>query len=507
MKYDAANRWSTLDGQRRGFITRCEQYAAYTLPKLCLPSGYSQNNQELQHEWQSLGAQATNHLSNKLMLALFAPSRPFFRLAPDSKLLEEMSKIDVSESQLSEILSTAERKAIQTLDGMKVRPKLYDAIKHLIVLGNCLMILRPDGIRILGIKKYCCKRDVEGRVMEILIKEEVLFDELASDVQEVMKLKGYKNNSQQKVCLYKWIKRQPNNDYVMTQSVDGHQLPQEFSGKWPEDQLPYRVLTWDLADESDYGTGLVEDYSGDFAAMSAMSEAQVTAAILASEFRWLLNPGSTLRPEDIQKSASGDVLPGNEGDLALITSQKGNDLALIQAVNSEYVQRIGRGFLLGSAVTRDAERVTAEEIRMQANELESSLGGAYSRLAVDFQEPLAYWLLPKSGIDLKGSNIKPVIVTGLDALSRNGDLENLKMFLGDMAAVATLPEPLQAILRMREIASDMAAGRGLASSKYILSEEEIARNQKAQAEAQAAQTAVEAGAQAGAQVAAKQAGA
>ena len=26
------------------------------------------------------------------------------------------------------------------------------------------------------------------------------------------------------------------------------QLPTQFDGRWPEEKLPYRVLTWDLAD-------------------------------------------------------------------------------------------------------------------------------------------------------------------------------------------------------------------------------------------------------------------
>lgn len=498
----AAHRWATLDGQRRGFITRCEQYAAYTLPKICPPAGYNQNSQEMQHEYQSLGAQAVNHLANKLMLTLFAPSRPFFRLTPDAKLRAELAKINVDESQLSEMLSIAEREAVAALDGLKARPKLYEALKHLIITGNSLLILGKQ-LRVLGIRRYCAKRDVEGKLLELIIKEEVKFDELAVPVQEYMMTKGYRRDKCKEVSLYRWVRRELTGDYVMSQAVDGYELPKQFGGKWPEDKLPYRVLTWDISDEDDYGTGLVENYSGDFAALSAMSKAQVQAAILASEFRWLLNPGSTMRPEDIQNSENGAVLPGTDGDLALVSSSKANDLAIIQAVNSEYITRIGRGFLLGSAITRDAERVTAEEIRMQATELESSLGGAYSRLAADLQEPLALWLLPQAGVTINGSNIKPVIVTGLDALSRNGDLENLKLFLMDLAGVTTLPPQLQSVLRFRSIATDLAAGRGLMSSKYVLTEPEMQQQQQAQTAARIEEEAATASVQAGAKVAAQ----
>ena len=482
MKHTAAARWLQLDSARTGFIRRCEEYAFYTLPKLCTPNGYDQNSNALQHEWQSVGAQSVNHLSNKLMLAMFAPSRPFFRYQADDKLLAALAEADITEEQLGEMLAQGERKAVQKLDSMAARPKLYEAIKHLIVLGNVLLVMTKDGLRVMGIKNYCVKRDVEGKPLEVLIRECLRFDELALEVQQYMISigQGKPDDSERKVELFKWIKRTANGDYVMTQHVDEIPLHPKFNGKWPAHKVPYRALTWDLADDSDYGTGLVEDYSGDFSALSTLSRAQVEAAILASEFRWLVNPGGMTRPDDLMNSENGAAVPGLEGDISLIANANGGAIALIQSVNADYIQRIGRGFLLTSAVTRQAERVTAEEIRIQATELETSLGGAYSRLAVDFQTPMAYWLTDMIKLSLEGSKIQPVVITGLDALSRNGDIDNLKMFLSDLAAVTTLPEALQSILKLRTIASKLAAGRGISTNDVLLSEEEVQANQAAQ---------------------------
>ncbi|MBL1329612.1 hypothetical protein JL926_19595, partial [Acinetobacter baumannii] len=86
-------------------------------------------------------------------------------------------------------------------------------------------------------------------------------------------------------------------------------------------------------------------------------------------------------------------------------SGTGQAMQYIDTVATKYVNRIGKGFLLSSSIVRDAERVTAEEIRMQANELETSLGGVYSRLAVDFQKPMAYWLTKRAGVKLAGKDI------------------------------------------------------------------------------------------------------
>lgn len=482
---DASGRWTQMEGKRQGFINRCEKYAAFTIPKLLPPTGYDQNSFELSHDFQAVGAQAVNYLANKIMLALFAPSRPFFRLDADVVLEQELAALGVDKARMTEMMAMGEKSAIAELDRLSLRPKLYEAVKHLIVTGNALMILEEAGARVVGLRNYCVRRSQSGEILEILHADKVMFDELDPEVQAVCsKWVGgnYRDNADKEVCLYRWITRDANGDYRMTQWVDQHQLPAQFSGRWPADQLPYRVLTWDLSDDADYGTGLVEDYQGDFAGLSLLSKAQVMGAILSSEFRWLVNPAGMTRPEDFRDSENGAAIPGQEGDVTIIQSNKSGDLQIVQAVGQEYITRIGRGFLLGSAVTRDAERVTAEEIRMQATELETSLGGAYSRLAVDFQIPMAFWLMDRIGFSLGDSRVRPSIVTGLDALSRTGDLEDLKLWLADMAGLSQLPPELLGVLNVDAIAKSFAAARRIATAEFMKSPEQIAKEQEAAAQ-------------------------
>ena len=122
---NASGRWSQLDGQRRGLISRCERYAAFTLPKLCTPPGYNQDNDELAHDFQAVGPQVVNHLANKMMLALFAPSRPFFRLDADQATQEEIAAAKIPQTEITAKLADAERFAVKELDRLALRPKLY----------------------------------------------------------------------------------------------------------------------------------------------------------------------------------------------------------------------------------------------------------------------------------------------------------------------------------------------------------------------------------------------
>lgn len=487
----ASGRFLQMDGKRRGLISRIEKYAAFTIPKLCLPNGHNENSNELSHDFQALGAQAVNHLANKIMLALFAPSRPFFRMDANKELKAELTALGADLAEIEQILSLGEKDAIAQLDRMSMRPKLYEAVKLLIVTGNALMILMDDTARIVGIKNYVARRGMTGKLHELIHADKLMFDELEPEVQAIAAawMGGtYANKEDREITLYRWIKRLPSGDYYMTQWLDDRQLPKQFDGKWPEDKLPYRALTWDLSDGHDYGTGLVEDYQGDFAGLSLMSKAQIMGAVLASEFRWLVNPAGMTSVEDVQNSENGAAIPGNEGDVTIIQSNKSGDLQVVNVVGQEYIQRIGRGFLLGTAVTRDAERVTAEEIRMQANELETSLGGAYSRLAVDFQIPMAYWLMDIIGFSINDKRVKPSIVTGLDALSRNGDLDDLKLLLSDLAQLASLPEPLLVRLDLEGITKRFAAARRQDTAGILLSPEQLQANEdRAMARAMQAQ--------------------
>ena len=64
---------------------------------------------------------------------------------------------------------------------------------------------------------------------------------------------------------------------------------------------------------------------------------------------------------------------------------------------------------MNESVQRDAERVTAEEIRLMAEQLESGLAGVYSMLSQELQLPLikrVLFLMEQAG------EIPPILLTG-----------------------------------------------------------------------------------------------
>lgn len=477
---------------------RFEGYASVTVPKVCLPDHVHQNTQSIQHGFSSVGAQAVNHLANKIVMALFQPGLPFFRLDPDKKLLQQMGAQGITEDKLREALVSGEQRGLKVMDQKAIRPKLYEAIRGLIVVGNSLLDLTdPDNARVVGIRHYAVKRSISGKVQEIVHRERILYNELDEKAQKVVPRRSH--DEQAYLDYVRWF-RLVDGKWHLNISVDGRSLGPDFESTWTQAKFPVYPLVWDLADEHDYGTGLVEDYAGDFGALETLSESELKAAILISDYRWLANPAGVGDIEEFKRSNTGDVIPGVADDLTLVAHTSSNALQMIGMSAERIINRIGRAFLLGSAVTRNAERVTAEEIRMQANELETSLGGVYSRLAVDMQLPIAIWLLQQIDVDIKGTNLVPTIVTGLAALSRNAEAQQLGLFLQSLGGLSTLGPDILKRLKLTPTISTLAAAYGINPGNYVLSDEEVSANDQAAAVAQqeaiASQEASKAGAQA-----------
>ena len=284
---NAEEAWSALHSLRSNLLLRCGRYSALTIPKVLLPEGLDLMSTEQSTDYQSMGARCVNHLTNKLMTTMFSPSRPFFRAGAGKKTKEQLAKLGMTETALQQGLGRIERESTALLDRRGQRPKLYQTARNLIVTGNSLLVLGKEDLRTMGLRYYVVKRNAAGKVITVVVKEEVKFDELEDAARE--ELAG-RHSDDCKVCHYRWI-RWEDGKYVMDQWVNTYKLSEKFSARWAEADLPYLALTWDLADESDYGTGLCEDYIGALEATSTLAESVVDGAVAGTEMRWMVTTG------------------------------------------------------------------------------------------------------------------------------------------------------------------------------------------------------------------------
>src|SRR5690606_14282086 len=106
-----------------------------------------------------------------------------------------------------------------------------------------------------------------------------------------------------------------------------------------------------------------------FHGLYVLTHAFVDVVGSAADIKWLVKPTSLLDVARLNNSKSGSYHVGEEGDIVAVQVNKHGDLQIVQAMIQMWQQQIGRAFLMMQSVQRDAERVTAEEIRYMVNDL------------------------------------------------------------------------------------------------------------------------------------------
>lgn len=479
--------------EREAVIIRCEKYAAWTIP-MVFPSAEITDAEEQQGDYQSVGAQAVTNLANKIMMALFQPSKPFFRIhLKEEERDSVMEESGMTSAQLDAALSEAEREAMRKLEAVNARVVMNDIVQQLIITGNALLYMPEDGdekLQSYSLRDFVVKRDLRGNVVKLIIQECKQLLALPDELQAIARSHGYRDTDE--VKLYTGVLRYENDKYMVWQELEALCYSHKQVGRYTKDTLPWLALTWNLVRNKDYGSGLVETYAGDFHTLSTLAETILDFTTVVTDVKFLVNPAGQTDPKVLNAAKSGAYVHGLETDIFVLTANLTNATDFLTSQFESVARRIGAGFLLNTLVTRQAERVTAEEIKMQAHELESSLGGVYSRLANELQIPLAKRLLKK--IDKAFASVEPVIVTGLESLSRNSELDNLRAFFQDLIALADVPEQVSVRIEYNDLIATLGAGHGVDYKKFLKDEKKAQADMAAAAKAQAAAAGMEAGA-------------
>lgn len=474
------NRMASL---RETIVTRVERYAGWTLPTI-FPSDTGSSDEEFQNDYQSFGAQAVNNLANKIMMALFQPSRPFFRLTLTTEQEEEilLENAGMSQANIEEALAAGERGSMRELEKINARVTMTDCILQLIVAGNVLFYMPEDEpTQSYTIRDYVIERDLRGQVTKLIIRETKAVSSLSDDLAEMAASNKIDESSE--VSLYTGIQKVGKDRFVVWQEMEDLCKCHEKVGHYSQDGLPWIPLTWSLARNKDYGTGLVEQYAGDFATLSTLAEAIIDYTVIMTDVKTLVDPTGMTNARLINEAKSGDYVHGREEDLHVHSAAVAQGADFLTNQFAVVERRLAAAFLLNSSVTRDAERVTAEEIRMQAQELESSYGGVYSRLSSDLQLPLAKRLVKK--FDDVLSDVEPIIVTGLESLSRNSELDRTRAFFADLVSLANVPEEVAMRIDYGKLIAMLGAGHGIDHKSLLLSEKDVKAKQANAAKQQA----------------------
>ncbi len=489
----ASGRYELLMQERSPYLTRGRKCSELTIPSLLPPEG-STSATTLYQPYQSTGADGVNNLGAKLLLALFPSGTPFFRLTIDDFVLEDLARKVQGQDARGEFeaaLGKIERSVVNRMEARGNRKVNFEALLHLIVAGNGLLYVdKMGGEKFFPLDRYVVSRDLDDNVIEIVVKECVAKEALAPEIREVVdrhskpaQAKADGKGEPEQVEVYTWVQRQKNESWKVQQEVCGEIIPTS-RGSYPKDKSAWLPLRWSKVAGESYGRGRCEEYLGDLQSLENLTKAIVEFAVAASKIIVLVNEAGVTSKEEVARARSGAVLDGDAKDITILMLEKSQDFNVAKSVADETKARLERAFLMASSIQRQAERVTAEEIRLMAGELEQGLGGVYSILAEEFQRPLVTRIMHQMSTQkgskvprLPDNTVTPQIVTGLDGLGRNTDMQRLDALI-DKVGQTFGPEALAQYVNVGAFMKRRANALGIDLTGLVRSEEEIQQQQQ-----------------------------
>jgi hypothetical protein len=472
---------------RTQFLYRARECAVLTIPTLVPPEGASQSTR-YSTPYQSLGARGVNNLAAKLLLTLLPPNAPFFRFYISEILLEKISGQEGMRAEIEEAFDRMERAVMGEIETGNTRTSFFELLKQLLVAGNVLVYMLPQGgVKIFRLDRFVVKRDPSGNVMEHITHETISEMELPESIRAsvMAQHKADGKNVQDNIDVYTRVLREEDK-WTVRQEVCGMTIPGS-GGSYPLGKSPWMALRFITVDGEDYGRSYVEEYLGDLKSLEGLMKSIVQFAAAASKILFLVKPNASTKHSVLTKAESGAVREGNKDDVTVLQMEKFADFKVALETVQKLEQRLEMAFLLNSAIQRNGDRVTAEEIRFMAQELETALGGIYSILSQDLQLPFItrtmFQMERKGKLPvLPEGLVKPAIITGVEALGRGNDVQRLKELLLDIQPFG--PEVLTMHLNVSDFIKRMGAARGIDMKGLIPSEAQIAERQQQQAQAQ-----------------------
>ena len=267
------------------------------------------------------------------------------------------------------------------------------------------------------------------------------------------------------------------------QEFDGEKIG-STAGFTTVERSPWICLRWSKISGESYGRGLVEELLPDLQALDSLTQALTEGSLIAAKCLFLVNPNGVTRADVLANSGNGAIVGGNAADVEALQVGKAADMSVALQTIQLLERRISFTFLMNESVQRDAERVTAEEIRLMAEQLESGLAGVYSMLSQELQLPLikrVLFLMEQAGeippipVDL----VNPQITTGLEAIGRGNDKQRLTNFL-QVTSAAIGPEQMLSLINPSELIRRFAASDGIDIAGLVKSEEELQAQQSQQ---------------------------
>lgn len=497
-------------------LDRARMASAMTKPWVLPPQSQTKDD-KLPERYQSIGSRGIMNLGGKMLLALYPPGVNWFHFVIDEKFMQADDVADEEKQVLLDFMMARELMVQARLEAANLsvrhrrrstfRSRKRAVVDQLLITGDTLEYL-DDDFRLKAFKRdqYTTKRDSATDVLYHTIHEKVdglslsdeqlaMADITASDMQD-------KPADKRMLDLYTKVEWQPRaKTWLIRQEVESHVIVES-----EEPVSPYFSTAFELASGDDYGRGFVELNQGDLNTLNELEQRLLEFAGTYSKMLTAKDYDSQVRDEDLNKP-SGSIIQakvqsGQVQDIALLAMQGGINFNVVLEASNRTSASLAKAMMMDSAVLPEQERVTAAQVRRLASEIDGALGGMYAPIADDQQVPMiqrASYVLERDGEfqaipDQFAKEIRIAAATGLDALSKDQDLQRLLTF---SQIIGQFGEQALARIDIGTLVREVARNQRIDAPGLVKTDAQMQAEQAAQQESailqQAAEKAIDTG--------------
>lgn len=391
----ASKRYFGLWYEREPYLQRARRQSRLTIPSLFREIGENYTTTETL-PWQSNWGQGVNNLASKLVAAMFPANVPWLKQEASDKALRDAQQLPIDQrvawKQAVDVgLMKENRDFLRCIAEDKDRPKLMDAARRLVVGGNHGLRCRKKDARLESIRleRYITLRDPVGDLIEFLVDTPMSFASMPPEIQRMVRMKGY-DRGQQDANAMKSISVythgcMKNGAWEMYQECWGEEV-QGSNYRVDPDAQEYMFLRMNSLELENYGRSYCEELEADLQTGDGYYQFLTEAGVNIARLIWLVKSGATLNKKQFAEAGNGAVLTGDVEEVHAVLAEKGVDLQFCLNILDRVEKRMQWAFCQTQAATRDAERVTADEIQELVTQLQETLGMVYSNLAADWQD-------------------------------------------------------------------------------------------------------------------------
>ncbi len=468
-------RFRLLDSHRTSKLDRARQCSQITIPTILPPESWEEGR-SLPQPYSSVASRGVTALASRILSALIPLNdTPFFKF-----MLKDGSE---SPHEVNAYLEGTANQVYKKLISTNLRESTFQALQHLIITGDVLMMV-DDRYFFTNYRldQYVVQRDIMGEVIEVIHLEYEPID--PDDIRYDQSSIEYRQGFETFYCQY--IKTEDGNWAFSKENSKG-ELVEDGTFVVP----PFAVLRWFSIPGENYARSHCEDIMGDLISLESYTKSQIEGLAAASAFWIAIDPSGITEVDDIATMRNGSFVSARQADVFVISPAATMSPQISASANAVETMRreIGQAFLMTGQAIPSGDRVTATAVRMIGSELETVLGGAFSAIARTMMEPIVLrcivQMLQEGLLEEEleeqffheDGTLSVHILTGLQALSRDSDLQKL-MQLGEM--VRNLPPEAISTFRWDAYASELITSLGFDPRKWVKSEEEVAELQAAQ---------------------------